>query len=107
MFNKWLGLLFLLFYTTTWAQESSTFVRQSYAITADTILLSPHSINNAFFKITDTHGTEIDSSAYWVDFSKAQLVFKPQQLKKPTYKSFDGDSLIVSWQRTERKQKLQ
>ena len=81
MFNKWLGLLFFLFYTTTWAQESSTFVRQSYAITSDTIQLSPNSINNAFFKITDTQGTEIDSSAYWVDFSKAQLVFKPHQLK--------------------------
>ena len=78
-------LLFLISTVQLFAQtESSSIIKKKYVVKNDTIQISPVSISPYGFKVLSDLQTEIDSSNYAIDFSKAVLIFKPNIQPKLT-----------------------
>ena len=64
--------------------ELSSIIKKKYVVKNDTIQISPVSISPYGFKVLSDLQTEIDTSNYTIDFSKAILIFKPNIQPKPT-----------------------
>ena len=85
MGNKWFLWISLFFVSGILAQETQTpYKSKKIVASKDTIALEKVSINNAFFKILDKNGIEIDSSVYNVDFKSGKIFFKKNFTSKDT-----------------------
>ncbi|HSD13664.1 MAG TPA: hypothetical protein VLB74_03370 [Flavobacterium sp.] len=70
-------LLFLLCFSTLWAQETKTpYQTKKIVVSEKPIIIDSVSINKEFFKLLDRSGNEIDTLFYNVDFQKGTLLFK-------------------------------
>ncbi|MBP6072912.1 MAG: hypothetical protein KA481_04455, partial [Flavobacterium sp.] len=77
MLNRTFLWLFLFCVSLGVAQEIETpYKSKKVAVQKDTVTIDNVPINKAFFKIEDSQGQIIDTSNYFVDFSKAKLYFK-------------------------------
>lgn len=75
MFRKVVCFLCFLVFSLAHAQEKETLYFVKKIVPKDTIRLDSVSINKEFFKLQDRNGTDIDTSLYKINFSKALLVF--------------------------------
>lgn len=112
MLNRTFLWLLLFCVSLGVAQEIETpYKSKKVAVQKDTLTIDNVPINKAFFKIEDSQGKIIDTSNYFVDFSKAKLYFKtnfPLQdsvkiryLKFPdfltkTYSVYDKNKVIAN-----------
>ncbi|WP_411767178.1 hypothetical protein [Winogradskyella sp. A3E31] len=69
-------LLFILFSVLGFSQEKNDTYRSKKVAVKDSIVIDSFSINPKFFKLKTKLNTELDSSLYTIDFSKATLYFK-------------------------------
>lgn len=77
MFKKLLFLILIGFVSGLSAQEIKTpYKNKKITASKDTIQIDSVSISNAFFKLQDRLGNDIDTTFYKVDFQKSILVFK-------------------------------
>ncbi len=84
--NKFLWI-FLFCVSCVVAQKIETpYKIKTFIIRHDTLTIDDVPINKAFFKIEDSQGKTIDTSNYFVDFSKAKLLFKNSHLTQDSIK---------------------
>jgi hypothetical protein len=79
--------LFLFCVSFVVAQDIETpYKSKIVVVQQDTITIDNVPINSAFFKIQDRQGNSIDTSNYFVDFSKAKVFFKSKTFAQDTVK---------------------